>query len=90
MSKQFYFKQFSLVYSSVLFDPMITPYHCRPKWTWEQSTPHSPKLQYHWSLTIRLFSAISWTLVGGVLPLCSENGRYILHPQPTGPVPFEY
>ena len=28
-------------------------------------TPHSPKLQHHWNLTIRLFSVISRKLVGG-------------------------
>ena len=33
-------------------------------------TPHSPKPQHHWNLTIRLFSVISRTLSGRVLPLC--------------------
>ena len=39
----------------------------RPEWTWEQwrGTPHSPKLQHCWNLTIRLFSVISRTLVRG-------------------------
>ena len=36
--------------------------------TWEQwqwrGTPHSPKPQHHWNLTIRLFSVIYRTLVG--------------------------
>ena len=32
-----------------------------------RSTLYSPKLQHYRSLTIRLFSAISWTLVGGRL-----------------------
>ena len=50
-------------------------YHSGPEWTWEQwqwrGTPHSPKLQHCWNLTIRLFSVISRTLVRGwVLPLC--------------------
>ena len=49
-------------------------YHSGPKWTWEQwqwrGALHSPKLQYHWNLTIRLFSVIHRTLIGGVLPLC--------------------
>ena len=44
-------------------------YHSEPEWTWEQwqwrGTPHSPKLQHCWNLTIRLFSVISRTLVGG-------------------------
>ena len=43
-----------------------------PEWTWEQwqwrSALHSPKLQHHWNLTIRLFSVIYRTLMGG-LPL---------------------
>ena len=33
---------------------------------------HSPKLQHYWSLTIRLYSVISRTLVQGVLPLCRD------------------
>ena len=33
-------------------------------------TPHSPKLQSHWNVTIRLFSVIPRALVGGALPLC--------------------
>ena len=37
-----------------------------------KGTLHSPKLQYYWSLTIRLFSVISRTLVGEVLPLCRD------------------
>ncbi len=37
-----------------------------------RGTLHSPKLQNYWNLTIRLFSVISRTLVGGVLPLCRE------------------
>ena len=34
MSKQFYFKQFSLAYvrSLVLFDPLIEPYQVLPLW----------------------------------------------------------
>ena len=32
----------------------------------------SPKLQYYCNLTIRLFSVISGTLFGGVLPLCRD------------------
>ena len=38
-------------------------YHFGPKWTWEpwqwKGTPHSPKFQHYWSLTIRLFSVTS-------------------------------
>ena len=32
----------------------------------------SPKPQYYWSLTVRMFSVISKTFVGGDLPLCRE------------------
>ena len=36
--------------------------------TWEQwqrrGTPYSPKFQYYWNLTIRLFSILSRTLIG--------------------------
>ena len=35
-------------------------------------TPHSPKLQYYWTFTARLFSVIYRTLVVGILPLCRE------------------
>ena len=35
-------------------------------------TLHFLKLQHYWSLTIRLFSVISRTLVGGGLPLCRD------------------
>ena len=49
---------------------LIKCYHSEPEWTWEQwqwrHTPHSPKPQHHWNLTIRLFSVISRTLVAGV------------------------
>ena len=73
-------KQFYLTHRS---DP-IKCYHFGSEWTWERwqwrSTSHSPKLQHSWSLTIRLFSVKSRTLVvgilpktphwGGILPLC--------------------
>ena len=58
-------KQFYLTH---WLDP-IWCYHSRPEWTWEwwewRNTPHSPKLQHYLILTIRLFSVISGTLVGG-------------------------
>ena len=48
---------------------LIRCYHSGLEWTWERwqwrGTPHSPKLQHYWNLTIRLFSVISRTLVGG-------------------------
>ena len=41
---------------------LIRCYHSGPGWTWERwqwrGTPHSPKLQHCWNLTIRLFSVI--------------------------------
>ena len=39
----------------------------------KKGTPHSPKLQRYWNLTIRLFSIIFRTLIGGgVSSLCRE------------------
>ena len=60
-----------------------------PQWTWEwwhwRSILHSPKLRHYWNLTIRLFSVICRTLVGGegLTPLQRTN-RCILQSQPTG------
>ena len=46
------------------------------EWTWERwqwnDASHSLKFQHYWSLTIRLFSVISRTLVGWVFPLCKD------------------
>ena len=57
-------------------------------WTWEQcqwrGTPHSPKLQHYWSLTVRLFSVISMTFIGWVFPFLQRCSRCIRQPQPTG------
>ena len=63
-------------------------YHSRLKWTWERwqwkGIQHSPKFQYYWSLTIRLFSAISRTLLWmwGITPL-KRCSWCILQPQRT-------
>ena len=46
--------------------------------------PHSLKLQHHWNLTIRLFSVISRTLVGGGLTPQQRSSRCILRHQPRG------
>ena len=50
-------------------------YHSGEEWTSERwqwrGTPHFPKLQHHWNLTIRLF-LISRTFVWGVLPLWTD------------------
>ena len=39
------------------------------EWTWERwqgrGTPHSPKLQHYWILTINLFNVLFRTIVGG-------------------------
>ena len=55
-----------------------------PEWTWEwwqwRGTPHSPKLQHYWNLTIRLFSVLSRTLVGGVLPPTEKQSVYSTPP----------
>ena len=59
------------------------------EWIWEQwqwkGALHSPKLQHHWNLTIRLFGVISRTLIGrwGRTPLL-RSSQWILQPQPTG------
>ena len=46
----------------------IRCYHSGPEWTRERcqwrGTPHPPKLQQYWNLTIRLFNAIFRTLFG--------------------------
>ena len=57
----------------VLFNPKIEPYQVLPHWEqWQwRGAPYSPKLQYYWDLTVRLFSVIYRTLFrAGVLPLC--------------------
>ena len=47
----------------------LSCYHSGPEWTRKQlqwrGTPHTAKLQHHWSLAIRLFSVITRTLVMG-------------------------
>ena len=67
MSKWFYFKNFALV----IFNPKIGPYLVLPLLDRVdlgaiaiRGTPHSPKLEHYWSLTSRLFSVISKTLMG--------------------------
>ena len=76
----------------VLFNPQIEPCQVQPFWARvdlgvmamkECST--FPKNLHHWSLTIRLFSAISRTLISGVgsLTTLQRCNWYILQPQPT-------
>ena len=62
---------------------------CDAAWTCKwlyNSTPHSPKLQHCWNLTIKLFSVISRTLVGGVLPLCREAVGVFYSPSRLGKI----
>ena len=67
---------------------LIRCYHTGPEWTWERwpwrGTPHSPKLQPCWNLTMGLFSVISGHSLGGGLSLLQRSSRSILQPQPTG------
>ena len=74
-------KQFYLTH---WYNP-IRCYHCRSEWIWEQwqwrGTLHSPKLQHYWSLTIRLFNAISRTFIWEVLPLCRDAVRVLYSPK---------
>ena len=67
---------------------LIRCYHSRPEWTWEQwqwrGTPHSPKPQHYWNLTIRLFSVISRTRVGEILPRCREVVSVFYSPSQLG------
>ena len=70
-------------------------YPCRPEWTWERwhkGLLRIPlKLQYYWSLTIRLFRVISKThIVGGGLIPRQRCNRCILQPQLTRPRPCVY
>ena len=55
-----------------------------------EGTHHSQKFQHFWSLPIRLFSVISWTLVWGVLSLCRNAVSVFLQHQLTGPRCLEY
>ena len=65
-------KQFYLTHR---YDP-IRCCHSRPEWSWDwwqwRGILHFSELQHCWNLTIRLFCVISWTLIGGVLPLCRD------------------
>ena len=65
-----------IVHSLVLFDLQVGPYQVPPlRVRMKLGTmaineySASPKLKCYWNLTSRLFSVISRTLVGGVLPL---------------------
>ena len=79
MIKQFIFKQFNWVsllfahssnvkqfYLTHTSDPFKC-YHSGPERTRKQwqlrGTQYSPNLQHYWSLTIKLFNVISWTLL---------------------------
>ena len=53
------------------------------RWQW-RGTPHSTKLQHYWSLTIRLFSVISSTHLGGILPFCRDAVDVFYRPRRLG------
>ena len=54
------------------------------QWQWKGAL-HSPKLQHHWNLTIRLFRVICRTLVGdGGLTLLQRCCQFILQSQLIG------
>ena len=80
--KQFYFKQVSLAYSLVLFNPL---YQVLPLLASDgnKRVLCIPQMHY-WSLTISLFSIIYRTLVGGVLPPLQRCSQCILQSQPIG------
>ena len=75
-------------------DPVFTYicYYSGPEWTWKQwqwrGIPHSPKLQYYRSLTIRLFNVMFRTLVGS-LTLLQRCCLCILQPQLTRLISYE-
>ena len=103
LSKPFLFKLFSqtaliqtIQFSiSMQFKPKVGPYQEPLFWAIVdlramamKRSPHSPKLQHHWNLTIRLFSVISKTLVVGVgvLLLCREAVGVFYSPSRLGKV----
>ena len=65
-------------------------YFSGQEWTWERwpwrVIPHSPKIQNYWSLTIRLFSVITRTLLEWVLPLCRGAVGVIYSPSRPGSI----
>ena len=67
-------------------DP-IRYYHSGSECTWEQrqwrGTLHSPKFQ-SWSLIIRLFNVIPWTIIGGISPLCRNTVGVFFSPSELG------
>ena len=56
------------------------PQWTKERWQW-RSTPHSSKLQHYYSLTTRLFSVISRTLVLGILPFFRDAVRVFYSPR---------
>ena len=71
-------------------DRTVRCYSSEPGLTWKRwqwrGTPHSPKLQYYLSLSIRLLSVISRTLVAGrgFLPLCRDAVGVFYNPSRQG------
>ena len=65
---------------TVLCDP-IRCYYSGPKGTWERwGIPHSPNLQYYWSLTIRFFSVITGHSLGEPYPSAEVESVYSTAP----------
>ena len=62
-----------------------TPGQSGPRSDSNEGVLHIPKkLQHCWNLTIRLFSVISTTLIGGILTPLQRCSRCFLQPQLTG------
>ena len=81
ISKDFAYTQFSSIctqFNSIwpvdgTLSGATTPGQSEPGSNGNKGVQCTPKHQYYWNLIIRLFSVISRTLVGGVLPLCGED-----------------
>ena len=54
-----------------------------------KNTPHSPKLQHYWSLSIRFFCVIYRTFVGRVLPLCRDAVGVFYSPSQLDPISLD-
>ena len=61
---------------------------CTREWWQWRGTLHSPKIRHYWNLTLRLFSVICRTLVGGGVTPLQRCSRCILQPQTIRPFSF--
>ena len=84
MSKQFYFKKFSLawVYSFVKFKPQvgIRFFQIESGSGEKKKYPTFPKLQHYWSLTFRLFSVITENALGAFYTFVKKHPTYSTAP----------